>query len=232
MSAKYDLGRLLRSARLDAGLSLAQMALETHFSKPYLGQVETGVRMATVDVVAAYERVLGEDMWRKEITHPGLIQVTGWTRLRALRDFVESGEPAVFAQAPTAHATDIAIGSRVSPDGVRQFRRWMVDGKSSTLRTNALSVVAKLPGRANADLVVQVLEDDVNVRRLCLASDISRLTQVDWQTALRAADDPCSHPQPRRLAGRLTREAIDPKDTESRWCAGYLLRKLAPVSGR
>jgi hypothetical protein len=134
-------------------------------------------------------------MWRKDITHPRVVQVKGAARIKALKQSVESGEPDVFALHPTAHATDVAVGSRLTPDGVAQLRRWMTDGSTSTLRTNSLSVVAKLRGKANADLVVQVLEDDAKVRRLCLASDISRLTQIEWPTALKLADDLPSVPK-------------------------------------
>lgn len=231
MSTTDEMGTLLRAARQDAGLSLAAMAELTHFSKPYLGHVETGVRAATVDVVAAYEQALGVDMRRKDITHPGVLQVKG-VRLRALKNSVESGEPDVFTLHPTARATDVAVASRLSPDGAGHLRRWMTEGATSTLRTNALSIVAKLPGRANAELVVQVLEDDEKVRRLCLASDISRLSQVDWQTALRLADDLPAVPKPKRLAAKAAKEAVDPKDTESRWSGAYMLLRLAPVLGR
>lgn len=232
MSASDETGALLRAARQEAGLSLAALANLTHYSKPYLGQVETGVRVATVDVVAAYEQALGADMWRRDITHPGVVQVRGAARIKALKNSVESGEPDVFALHPTAHATDVAVGSRLTPDGVTQLRRWMTGGATSTLRTNALSVVAKLPGKANADLVVQVLEEDPKVRRLCVASDISRLTQIEWTTALQLADDLSSIPNPKRFAAKLAKETVDPKDTESRWCGAYMLRHLAPVLGR
>ncbi|WP_433871449.1 hypothetical protein [Saccharopolyspora sp. CA-218241] len=140
---------------------------------------------------------MGADMWRKEITHPGLLRVKGTQRLAALVRSVQVGDPGAFGEQPTAHATDVAVGSRMDPDGVRQFRRWMTEGATATLRTNSLSVIVKLPGRENADLVVQVLEDDRKVRRLCLASDIARLTQADWRTALRVADDIGSHPDPK-----------------------------------
>lgn len=100
------------------------------------------------------------------------------------------------------------------------------------MRTNALSVVAKLPGKASADLVVQVLEENQKVRRLCMASDISRLTQIEWTTGLQLADDPSSIPHPKRFAAKPAKEAVDPKDTESRWCGAYLLRHPAPVLGR
>ena len=54
-----DLGNQLRAAREAAGHSLATMAALTHFSKPYLGHVETGHRHPTPDVVDRYEQVLG-----------------------------------------------------------------------------------------------------------------------------------------------------------------------------
>ncbi|GAA2718840.1 hypothetical protein GCM10010429_43670 [Micromonospora olivasterospora] len=54
-----DLGAKLRAAREAAGHSLAGMAALTHFSKPYLGLVETGRRPATPDVLERYEHALG-----------------------------------------------------------------------------------------------------------------------------------------------------------------------------
>ncbi|HET6483803.1 MAG TPA: helix-turn-helix transcriptional regulator [Actinoplanes sp.] len=54
-----DLGNQLRAARKAAGHSLATMAALTHFSKPYLGHVETGHRQPTSEVVDRYEQVLG-----------------------------------------------------------------------------------------------------------------------------------------------------------------------------
>ncbi|WP_248294942.1 helix-turn-helix transcriptional regulator [Actinoplanes sp. TBRC 11911] len=54
-----DLGAQLRSARQNAGHSLAAMASMTHFSKSYLGHIETGLRVPTPDVIERYEQVLG-----------------------------------------------------------------------------------------------------------------------------------------------------------------------------
>jgi transcriptional regulator with XRE-family HTH domain len=54
-----DLPTRLRAARRAAGYSLAGMAALTHFSKPYLGLVETGRRTPTPEVVERYEQVLG-----------------------------------------------------------------------------------------------------------------------------------------------------------------------------
>ncbi|WP_175454968.1 hypothetical protein [Actinopolyspora saharensis] len=107
-----------------------------------------------------------------------------------------------------------------------------LEGETATLRTNSFSVLAKILGRENAELVVQVLEEDLTVRRLCLASEISRLSRVGWKTALRAADDLPAHPEPRKLVRKAAKESVDSKDTESRWCGSYLLRHLASVVGR
>lgn len=54
-----EIGRALRTARLDAGLSLQAMAARTNYSKPYLGQLETGARVVRQEHVTAYEAALG-----------------------------------------------------------------------------------------------------------------------------------------------------------------------------
>lgn len=229
-STERELAPRLREAREDAGISLAQMADQTNYSKSLLGHVETGTRTPTPDLVAAYERVLGIDMWRKDITHPNLLTVDKTSR-ETLLESVERGDPGPLLNTPTAHRTDVTLGNHVSDKAAEWLRKWMVEGETSTLRTNALSVIAKLPGQQNADLVVRVLEDDTKVRRLILASEISRLTQLEWADALKAADDPTTIPEPRKLATKLTKGAINPKGTESRWSCSYLLWKMAPVLG-
>ncbi|MGY0234963.1 helix-turn-helix transcriptional regulator [Longispora urticae] len=58
----------MRAARLRAGLSLTDMAQQTHFHRGHLGNVEKGKRAATADVIEAYERVLGEEiMYRRGV---------------------------------------------------------------------------------------------------------------------------------------------------------------------
>ncbi|MDG4763847.1 helix-turn-helix transcriptional regulator [Solwaraspora sp. WMMD406] len=58
-------GETLRKARESAGISLARMAVLSHFSKGHLSNVEAGRRTATPDVVTAYEQVLGDHMRRR-----------------------------------------------------------------------------------------------------------------------------------------------------------------------
>lgn len=60
MSQVFEVtGARLRAAREYAGFSLTRMAQATNYSKSYLGLVETGVNAVTLQVVVAYERVLG-----------------------------------------------------------------------------------------------------------------------------------------------------------------------------
>ncbi len=131
-------------------------------------------------------------MSRKDITHENLLIVDKASRATLLAG-VERGDPGPLRNTPTAHRTDVSLGSVVSEKAIEWFRKWAVEGDTATLRTNSLSVIAKLPGKENADLVIQVLENDPKVRRLIVASEISRLTQLDWKTALRRRrpdDDP------------------------------------------
>ncbi|MEU7527713.1 helix-turn-helix transcriptional regulator [Saccharothrix sp. NPDC042600] len=224
-------GAQLRAARRYSGFSLARMARATSYSKSYLGLVETNVNPVTLEVVAAYERVLGAGVYRPDINHPRLRKIESPEHLERILRAVENGEPDIFAQGPTSSSIDAAVAPNLGPHAIENFRRWAVEGKTSTLRANAVSILGFLPGRANADVVVSVLDTDDVVRRLCLASEVSRLTQCAWDVALAVADDPTTAPDPKRLASKLAKEAIDPKDTEARWCAGHLLQRMAVVLG-
>jgi transcriptional regulator with XRE-family HTH domain len=53
-----ELGRRMRAAREAAGVSLSAMAAKTHYSKPYLSQLEGGTRTVKPDHVTAYSRAL------------------------------------------------------------------------------------------------------------------------------------------------------------------------------
>lgn len=53
-----EIGPALRAARLAAGLSLQGMAARANYSKPYLGQLETGARIVRMEHITAYESAL------------------------------------------------------------------------------------------------------------------------------------------------------------------------------
>ncbi|MGI8306130.1 helix-turn-helix domain-containing protein [Saccharopolyspora hattusasensis] len=59
-------------------MSLDDMAKATHFAKSTLGNVETGRRRATPEIIEAYERGIQEaagEVFKRDITHPGLAAV-------------------------------------------------------------------------------------------------------------------------------------------------------------
>ncbi len=51
----------LRRLRQQRGLSLADLARQTHYSKGYLSKIETGAKRATVDVARRCDRILGAE---------------------------------------------------------------------------------------------------------------------------------------------------------------------------
>ncbi|MFC9664764.1 helix-turn-helix domain-containing protein [Nocardia sp. NPDC127606] len=53
-----EVGSALRAARTAAGISLQGMSARTNYSKPYLGQLETGARVVRAEHVAAYASAL------------------------------------------------------------------------------------------------------------------------------------------------------------------------------
>jgi transcriptional regulator with XRE-family HTH domain len=227
--SKMTEGERLRAGRMYAKYSLRALARQTAYSAGYLGQVETGVRPATADVIAAYEQVLGAGMRRRDITHPRLRKIRDDAHLEEIRRSVEAGDPSIFGEGPTSSTIDAAITPLLGHAGMENFRHWAREGPTSTLRANAVSILGFLPGRENAELVAEILGADAAVRRLCVASEVSRLMQWDWETALAVADDPAAAPDPGALATKLAKSAIDPQDSEARWCSGWLLQRLAPV---
>ncbi|MFG1842059.1 helix-turn-helix domain-containing protein [Micromonospora sp. NPDC049175] len=63
-----DLGAQLRHARVEAGVTLASIAVRTCYSASHLSNVEAGRRTATPDIVLAYARALGEaDVRRRDL---------------------------------------------------------------------------------------------------------------------------------------------------------------------
>jgi transcriptional regulator with XRE-family HTH domain len=92
--AMNDDGAKLRAAREACGISLSAMAARTHYSKSYLGNIETGRRSVTVDVVLAYELALGGDMERRTLLG-GL--AAGTAVPAAVSDLVRHGVTAAMA---------------------------------------------------------------------------------------------------------------------------------------
>ncbi|WP_263252087.1 helix-turn-helix domain-containing protein [Saccharopolyspora rosea] len=235
MSSAGDEGAVLRAARTEAGISLAKMASLTNYSKPYLGLVETGKRTVTVDLVIAYENGLGpigDDMLRRrDITHPRVLKARRPT-LTELARSIDDGDPGALRNTPSSRTVDFFLASKLSPSGVDHVRRWVRSGQTSTLRANALAVLSKMSIASDVPLIIEALENDDKLRFLSLASEVSKLTQWDWNLCKTIVREPSAAPQPRKLAKALTKEALLDSDAESRWCGAYLLKELVPVLGR
>jgi transcriptional regulator with XRE-family HTH domain len=230
-----DLGVVLREARQEAGISLGRMARLTAYSKSYLGNIETGRRPVTVDIIAVYERELGpigDDMLRRrDITHPRTLKADKPTLTQLARS-IDSGDPSALANTPTSRSIDFFLAAKLSPTGTDHVREWVRTGRTSTLRANALAVISKMGRESDTPLIIECLENDDQVRFLSLASEVSKLMQWDWETSKRVAKQPHTAPQPRKLAKALTKEALLDTDAESRWCGAHLLKELVPVLGR
>lgn len=211
------------------------MARLTNFSKSYLGLVETGRRSATTEIVRAYANELGpigdEDMLRRDITHPRILKV-GKRMLTELAASIKQGEPGDLATTPTSRTADFFLAAKLDGTGADYLRQWMTDGSTATLRTNSLAVLSKMSLPSDIEPIIHALENDERVQHLSLASEVSKLTQWDWDTSNTVARDASKAPDPRKLAKALTKEAVNSKDAQCRWCGSYMLRELAPVLGR
>lgn len=111
-----ELGRKLREARDAAGLSLAGMASRTGYSRSYLGNVETGERAATLDVIKAYERALGDSVNRRQLILGSLAALANASDDDAavsIAHEVANGPSGLLTTLQTAHATDKAIAALV-----------------------------------------------------------------------------------------------------------------------
>lgn len=193
----------------------------------------------SLEILTAYERVLGplsagedNDVWRKDINHPRLITVKGRS-LSDLAERVTEGDPDILTKGASSHWLDLGLAARTTTAGKANLRRWAVEGKTSTLRANALSVLSVGAGTDPTDtrIVIRQLEQDDQVRTLCIASVVSRTLQLDWSTSRMITLDPSSAPHVRRLAKAMAHEAIDRRSVESRWVGSYMLRQLVPVLG-
>lgn len=235
MSSAAPEGSLLRAARVDAGVSLSAMARLTAYSKAHLGNVETGRREVTVDLVIAYERELGpigdELLRTKDITHPRVMKLARPT-LTELARSIENGDPGALANTPTSRTVDYFLASKLGKWGTYHLREWIKNGAAATLRVNSVAVLSKMNHAQDTSLIIDALETDTKVQRLSLASEVSKLTQWDWDISLRVAADPTTAPDPHKLAKGLTKEATNRKDVECRWCGSHLLARLVPVLGK
>ncbi len=231
-----DIGTSLRAAREAAKISLAAMATRTHFSKAYLGLIETGKRPATADVVKAYERVLGVGGLGDDVDRRRFLGVAAAVAVNAklaaeVTASIASGDPYPLAAVQTTHGADLAIAALVDLSATKTLRSWMTDGDDPILRVNAAGILAKIPGQERAEDVVSVLARDAQARDRYLTAVVSRVCSLDWSTAARMSRNPAAFPQPSLIADRFARETLNPQDAGARWCSAMMLQRLSPMIG-
>lgn len=219
MFSTDDVGSTLKAAREEAGVGLAEWARELYVSTSHLSNIEAGRRSPSLDIVKAYDGRFGpiedEMLRRRDITHPDVMKADKPTLTQLARQ-IDGGNPGVLKTQPSSRTVDFFLAAKLGEPGLDHVREWVRTGETSTLRANALAVLSKANERRDTDLIIQALESDAKLQFLSLASEISKLTQWDWETSKRVAKDPSQAPDARRLAKALTKEALLKEDVESR----------------
>ncbi|MDT4994806.1 MAG: hypothetical protein QOH97_4698 [Actinoplanes sp.] len=221
-----ELGLTLRRARVEAGLSLSGMAKRTGYSRGYLGNVETGERQVTPDLIRAYERVLGDSVKRRQL----MIGSLGVLAAGASQDVavsiahdIASERSGLLTEAQTSHATDRAIASLVARDApcLASLTKWSLSG-SSVLRVNAAGILAKIRSPLVDNEAIAALRADGDVRELYLTAVLSRVLTVPWDTAHSLAASGRGLPDSGQVE-TLVGELGNPHDSGARWCSAVML---------
>ncbi|GIE89410.1 helix-turn-helix domain-containing protein [Actinoplanes regularis] len=222
-----DLGRTLREAREQAGLSLAGMAKRTGYSRGYIGNVETGVRAVTPDVIRKYESVLGEDLKRRQLllgTISALAAGAAPDTAASIANDINGGRTGMLTGVQTTHATDRAVASLVARNSpsIASLTKWSRSGKA-LLRVNAAGILAKVGSPTIDNEAVSVLQADGESRELYLTAVLHRVLGLDWDASanLAASSAPLSPDQLQVLKAELS----NPNDSGARFCSVLLLSR-------
>lgn len=211
-------------ARLQAGLSLSGMAKRTGYSRSYLGNVETGVRQATPDLVRVYERVIGGDVNRRQLLiASGLSVAVMGTEDQAvvLARQISQARSGLLTEAQTSHLTDRAVASLVTQDSgsLASLVKWSRSG-SPVLRVNATGILAKVRSPLVDNEAIAALHD-AQVQRRYLAAVLARVLSVPWEVASTVVErgEGLTGGQLSAMIGELG----NPYDSGARWCAAVML---------
>ena len=223
-----DLGQTLKEARVAAGISLSGMAKRTGFSRSHLGNVETGTRTATTEVVMAYERALGDDVQRRLLLLSAVAVTTGVpvpdTAVGIAAD-IQRGRKELLTGMQTTHQTDRAIAGLVSRHAgpSASLVKWSRRG-GTLLRVNATGILAKIGSPTLDNEAITVLHCDGDVRELYLTAVLARVLNLPWDTAARMATTGQGAATPEHVRA-LSAELTNPADSGARWCATLTLHR-------
>lgn len=224
-----ELARTLMEARRQAGLSLAGMAKRTGYSRSHLGNVETGVRQVTPDIVRAYERVLGEDSVNRRQLLLGSLAVavavgsTSDGPALSIAHEITNSRSGLLTEAQTSHATDRTIAALVARDtpSLASLVKWCRTG-SAVLQVNAAGILAKVGSPLVDNEAVGILRTNGDVRERYLTAVLSRVLSMPWNDAYNAATTGTGLTNPGHLA-TLSDELNNPYDSGARWCSAVML---------
>jgi Helix-turn-helix domain len=152
-----DLGAQLRAAREAAGYSLARMAALTHFSKPYLGLIETGHRAVTADILDRYEQVLGITIG------------TALDPVRVTHEWLISDSPAVC---------HLGAGRQVGSSLVSKLEARVIELRhldDTVSSAHLLPVITKELSEAETVAALATYTDDLGVRLLTVIGELAQL---------------------------------------------------------
>lgn len=225
-----DLGATLRRTRQAAGLSLAGMAKRTGFSRSYLGNAETGERAVTPALIRAYERVLGEDVNRRELLIGAISTLAAAGIPDEAADIAASLRDEryhLLASAQTSHEVDKTIAALVSHDtpSLAALTKWANKGKA-VLRVNASGILAKVGSPMLDGQVALRLSADAEARDLYLTAVVARILSLPWDEARHVArGGPLAE---RHQLDAITSEVRNTADAGARWCSIILLARTRP----
>lgn len=226
-----DLGVTLRRARQAAGLSLAGMAKRTGFSRSYLGNAETGERAVTPTLIRAYQKVVGDDLNRRELLIGAVSTLVAGGVPDEANDIAASVRAEryhVLASAQTSHVVDKTIAALVAQDtpSLAALTKWAQKGKP-VLRVNASGILAKIGSPVLDGQVARQLVADVEVRELYLTAVVSRVLGLPWEDAGQLARSGSPLAEQHQLDA-LTAEVTNATDAGARWCSIVLLARTRP----
>lgn len=221
-----ELGLTLRQAREEAGLSLSGMAKRTGYSRSYLGNVETGERQVTPELIRAYEQVLGDKLKRRQLLLGGLGVVAAGSSNDAavsIAHEIRDTRSALLTQVQTSYATDRSIAALVARDtpSLASLAKWSRSG-NPVLRVNATGILAKIGSPFVDNEAVAVLRADGDVRERYLTAVLARLLGMPWDDAHNLAAGRGGVPDQVGL-DRLVGELNTPHDAGARWCSTVML---------
>ena len=223
-----DLGATLKQAREHAGLSLAGMAKRSGYSRGYIGNVERGIRPVTPAFIRAYERVLGDDLKRRQVLLGGIAALASASAPDAavsIANEINAGRTGLLTGMQTTHATDKAVAAlvgRYSPSVVA-LTKWSRSGKA-LLRVNAAGILAKIRNPMIDNEAVMVLRTDADVRELYLTAVLARVLSVPWDDANDLARGSGCLPTPEAVQA-FSAELGNPADAGARWCSAMMLAR-------